>query len=56
MLAMLILKHFACGKIRLESDNICIVLSVHDSKAIDKLSIVSELSAKLRKIGCRVCS
>ena len=29
-----------------------VVLTVNDSRAIDK-SIVSELSAKLRKIGCR---
>ena len=31
--------------------NLRVVLTVHDSKAIDK-SIVSELSAKLRKTGC----
>ena len=35
-----------------ESDNLHVVLTVNDSKAIDK-SIVSELSVKLRKIGCR---
>ena len=37
---------------RWEGDHLRIVLTVNDSKAIDKL-IVSELSAKLRKIGCR---
>ena len=37
---------------RWEGDHLRIVLTVNDSKAIDK-PIVSELSAKLRKIGCR---
>ena len=37
---------------RWEGDHLRVVLTVNDSKAIDK-SIVSELSAKLRKIGCR---
>ena len=35
-----------------EGDHLRVVLRVNDSKAIDK-SIVSEFSAKLRKIGCR---
>ena len=37
---------------RWEGDHLRIVLTVNNSKAIDK-PIVSELSAKLRKIGCR---
>ena len=37
---------------RWEGDHLRVVLTVNDSKAIDK-SIMSELSAKLRKIGCR---
>ena len=37
---------------RWEGDHLHVVLTVNDSKAIDK-SIVSELSAKLRKIGRR---
>ena len=37
---------------RWEGDHLRVVLTVNDSKAIDK-SLVSELSAKLRKIGCR---
>ena len=36
---------------RWEGDHLRVLLTVNDSKAIDK-SIVSELSAKLRKIGC----
>ena len=36
---------------RWEGDHLRIVLTVNDSKAIDK-PIVSKLSAKLRKIGC----
>ena len=42
----------AHGKMRWEGDHLSVVLTVNDSKAIDK-SIVSELFAKLRKIGCR---
>ena len=45
-------ENLASGKMRWEGDHLCVVLTVNDSKAIDK-SIVSELSAKLRKIGCR---
>ena len=37
---------------RWEGDHLRIVLTVNDSKVLDK-PIVSELSAKLRKIGCR---
>ena len=37
---------------RWEGDHSRVAPTVNDSKAIDK-SIVSELSAKLRKIGCR---
>ena len=40
------------GKMRWEGNHLRIVLTVNDSKAIYK-SIVSELSAELRKIGCR---
>ena len=45
-------ENLARGEMRWEGDHLRIVLTVNDSKAIDK-SIVSELSAKLRKIGCR---
>ena len=45
-------EHLAHRKIRWEGDHLRVVLTVNDSKAIDKF-IVSELSAKLRKIGCR---
>ena len=44
--------NFARGEMRWEGDHLRVLLTVHDSKAIDK-SIVSELSAKLRKTGCR---
>ena len=44
-------ENLACGEIRWEGDHLCVVLTLNDSKAIDK-SIVSELPAKLRKIGC----
>ena len=40
------------GEMHSEDDHLRVVLTVHDSKAIDK-SIVFDLSAKLRKIGCR---
>ena len=46
------LENLARGKMRWEGDHLCVVLTMNDSKAIDK-PIVSELSAKLRKIGCR---
>ena len=45
-------ENLARGEMRWEGDHLRVVLTVNDSKAIDK-SIVSELSAKLRKIGCR---
>ena len=44
-------KNLTCSKIRWKGDHLHIV-SVNDSKAINQ-SIMSELSAKLRKIGCR---
>ena len=44
-------ENLASGERRWEGDHLRIVLTVNDSKAIDK-PIVSELSAKLRKIGC----
>ena len=45
-------ENLARGEMHWEGDHLRVVLTVNDSKAIDK-SIVSELSAKLRKIGCR---
>ena len=45
-------ENLACGEMCWEGDHLCVVLTVNDSKAIDK-SLVSELSVKLRKIGCR---
>ena len=50
---MLIFKIYPAVKyVCWEGNHLRIVLTVNDSKAIGK-SIVSELSAKLRKIGCR---
>ena len=46
------IENLARGEISWEGDHLRIVLTVNDSRAIDK-SIVSELTAKLRKIGCR---
>ena len=45
-------ENLAHSKMCWEGDHLCVVLTVNDSKAVDK-SIVSELSVKLRKIGCR---
>ena len=44
-------ENLAHGEMRWEGDHLRIVLIVNDSKVIDK-PIVSELSAKLRKMGC----
>ena len=49
---MPIKKFSAHGEMHWEGDHLRVVLTVNDSKAIDK-SIMSEVSAKLRKIGCR---
>ena len=46
------LENLARGEMRWEGNHLRVVLTVNNSKAIDK-SIVCELSAKLRKIGCR---
>ena len=45
-------ENLAHGEMRWEGDHLRVVQTVNDSKAIDK-SIMSELSTKLRKIGCR---
>ena len=45
-------ENLAHGKMCWEGDHLRVVLTVNDSKAIDK-PIVSEFSAKFRKIGCR---
>ena len=45
-------ENLARGKMCWEGNHLRVVLTVNDSKAIDK-SIVSEISAKLRKIGRR---
>ena len=45
-------ENLARGEMRWEGDHLRIILTVNDSKAIDN-PIVSEHSAKLRKIGCR---
>ena len=52
ILAVADFENLTCSKMRWEGDHLHVVLTVNDSKAIDK-SIMSELSAKLRKIGCR---
>ena len=45
-------ENLARSEMHWEGDHLRKVLTVNDSKAIDK-PIMSELSAKLRKIGCR---
>ena len=45
-------ENLAQGEMRREGDHLHAVLTVNDTKAIDK-STMSELSAKFKKIGCR---
>ena len=46
------LSSFAAGKVAWEGDHVMLVLTPKDSKGLTK-ELVSQVSAQLRKIGCR---